>query len=146
MISKTFTFTDYAGIQRKETHYFNITQAEMMQIEMSEKGGFIAKLRRLTESIDVTEMSKIFEFMIDKSYGVRSADGRAFRKTPEALQDFKSTEAYSQLYIELLSNTDEAIKFIKGIMPTMTAEQQKKFDAQIAKQKEELTQAFAPTE
>ena len=57
-----------------------------------------------------------------KSYGEKSLDGKRFIKNKELTEAFIQTEAYSELFVELASNADEAVKFINGIMPkNMTA-------------------------
>jgi hypothetical protein len=117
MIGLDFTFKDFNGVERKEKHFFHISEEELMDMELSEQGGFKAKLERLTDSIDVPEINKIFREMIQKSYGVKSADGRRFSKSPEHFEEFKDTPAYSQLVMNCLQDVNYALAFLKGIMP-----------------------------
>ncbi len=46
-----------------------------------------------------------------------SPDGKRFVKSKEMAEAFSQTEAYSDLFMELSTNTDAAIEFAKGIMP-----------------------------
>ena len=39
MLKKTITYTDYNNTERKEDHYFNLTKAEIMEMELSITGG-----------------------------------------------------------------------------------------------------------
>lgn len=133
MISKEFTYTDFLGNKRTETHRFHLSNQELMTMEVGEYGGFTEMLKRLSSKIDVPELEKIIRNFIDSSYGVMSPDGRKFEKKDEYLEDFKATEMYSQLYMELLQNPQQATEFIKGILPVMTEEQKRQFDEAMLK-------------
>ena len=60
MLKKTITYTDYNGTERTEDFYFNLTKAEILDMEMSEAGGLTAKLNRIIESKDNRELMKHF--------------------------------------------------------------------------------------
>lgn len=117
MISKTITFTDYDGNERTEKFSFHLTKAEMAEMEMSTTGGMSEMVQRIVEAKDVPAIVRIFKELILKAYGVKSPDGRRFIKSAELTEEFTQTEAYSQLFMELSTNPDEAAKFINGIMP-----------------------------
>lgn len=117
MIKLSFTYTDFNGVERTEDAYFHLSEEEIADMELSEEGGFKAKLERLSKSIDVPEINEIFRFMIKKSYGVKSADGRRFSKKPEYFEEFTETPAYSQLVMKCLENVEYALNFLAGIMP-----------------------------
>lgn len=123
MISKTMTFTDYNGVERTETHYFHLTKAELMKMEMSTHGGYAEMIERIVQAKDAPAIMATFEELIHKSYGVKTPDGRGFVKRKEDLDAFVQTEAYSDLFMELLTDTDYAIKFFNGVMPADVAQQ-----------------------
>ena len=52
-----------------------------------------------------------------KSYGKRSDNGRTFIKNDTVREEFLGTEAYSSLFMELITNTDELVRFFNGIVP-----------------------------
>ena len=52
-----------------------------------------------------------------KAYGEKSPDGKRFIKSPELSEAFSQTEAYSELFMELASDSDAASKFVNGIIP-----------------------------
>ena len=114
MLPKKIKSIDFDGNEREETYYFNITEAEMADMALSKDGGLEVYINRIVESKSVPELKELFKFFIDKSYGVKSDDGKYHRKSPELLADFKATQAYSELIIELLSDTQKAIDFIKA--------------------------------
>lgn len=117
MIKKTITYTDYNGVERTETHRFHFTQAEIAKMELSVVGGYAEMIKKIIAAQDTPTLANIFADLIEKSYGVMTPDGKGFDKDPKHLKEFMQTEAYSQLYMELATNTDEAIKFVNGIMP-----------------------------
>ena len=117
MIKKTITFTDYNNNVRKEDFYFNLSKAELAIMEMGTKGGMVEMINRIIDAQDSPALIKIFQDFIQKSYGVKTPDGRGFLKRKEDLEDFMSTEAYSQLFMELVTDSKAAAEFINGIIP-----------------------------
>ena len=118
MIKKTIAYTDYNGNQLKEDFWFNLTKAEVARMEMSTEGGMAEMINRIVAAQDVPSLISIFEEMIQKSYGVKTPDGRGFVKRKEDLDSFMATEAYSELFMELVTDADAAAKFLNGIIPS----------------------------
>lgn len=118
MIKKTIAYTDYNGNQRKEDFWFNLTKAEVARMEMSTEGGMAEMINRIVAAQDVPSLISVFEEMIQKSYGVKTPDGRGFIKRKEDLENFMATEAYSELFMELVTDADTAAKFLNGIIPS----------------------------
>lgn len=117
MIKKTITYTDFDGETRTETHWFNLTKAEILEMELLTVGGMEQLIQKIIEAKDVPSLVKLFKNLIHKSYGVKSADGKRFIKSHEALQEFIETNAYSELFMELATDSEAASEFIKGIIP-----------------------------
>lgn len=123
MIKITKTYNDFNGNSRTEDFYFNLTKAEIMKMEMSIKGGLAERIQRVIDAQDQPAIMEIFEDLIQRSYGVKTPDGRGFMKRPELLEAFIQTEAYSDLFWELATDADAAAKFINGIIPADMAKQ-----------------------
>lgn len=123
MLKKTIKYTDFNDNEISEDFYFNLTEAELVEMETQTGGGLKAKIERIINTRDVSEIMKIFKDIIIKSYGVKSDDGKRFIKSPEVVEAFTQSNAYSELYIELVSNVDSAINFITGIMPKKVSSQ-----------------------
>lgn len=117
MIKETRKYVDFDGVEREEDFYFNFTKAELLQMELSVKGGFHAYIEQIVKAKNETELIRLFKELLEKSYGVKSPDGRKFIKNAEVLEDFKHTEAYSDLFMELATDADKASKFVNGIFP-----------------------------
>lgn len=118
MLKKTITYTDYNGSERTEDFYFNLTKAEVMEMEMSTSGGLTKMINRIVAAQDAPAIISIFKKLVLKAYGVKSPDGKRFIKSEELSTEFSQTEAYSQLFMELATNADEASKFVNGIVPS----------------------------
>ena len=117
MLKKTITYTDYDGLERTEEFRFNLTKAELVDMELTTAGTFSETMKRIIAEKDIIRIAKLFKELLLKSYGVKSDDGKRFVKSKELSEAFSQTEAYSELYMELLSNSDYAVKFIQQVMP-----------------------------
>lgn len=117
MLKKTITYTDYDGLERTEEFRFNLTKAELMDMELTTVGTFSKLMQKIIDEKDMVRLAKYFKELILKSYGVKSDDGKRFIKSPELSEAFSQTEAYSALYMELLGNSEYAVKFIQQVMP-----------------------------
>lgn len=119
MIKKTITYTDYDGNNRTEDFYFNLTKAEVMEMEMSTDGGLEKMINKIIQTTDTKKIIEIFKSIILKSYGEKSPDGRRFIKNDELREAFSQTEAYSQLFMELATDAKAATDFVNGVIPQM---------------------------
>lgn len=117
MLKKTVTYVDYNGVERTEDFYFNLTKAEVTEMEMSVNGGFSKMLEDIVNSKDSARIVELFKEMVLKSYGEKSADGKRFIKSKELSEAFSQTEAYSEIFMELALDEKAAADFVNGIMP-----------------------------
>lgn len=117
MLKKTITYTDYNGTERTEDFYFNLTKAEVMEMELSTTGGLAERIQKIVATQDAPEIIKIFKKLVLDAYGEKSADGKRFIKSDELKEGFSQTEAYSILFMELATDADAAAKFVNGIVP-----------------------------
>ena len=124
MLKKTITYNDYNGVERTEDFYFNLSKAELMEMEMSISGGLTEMIEKIVATKDGPAIMKIFKELVLKAYGEKSADGKRFEKKNGALAEaFAETEAYSQIFMELATDADKAAEFVNGIMPGDIAKQ-----------------------
>ena len=124
MLKKTITYNDYNGVERTEDFYFNLSKAELMEMEMSISGGLTEMIEKIVATKDAPAILKIFKELVLKAYGEKSADGKRFEKKNGALAEaFAETEAYSQIFMELATDADKAAEFVNGIMPSDIAKQ-----------------------
>lgn len=117
MLEKVIKYTDFKGNKREETFTFNLTPAEVMELELGTTGGLAESIQSIIEAQDAPSIIKTFKEIILKSYGKISADGREFMKSEEISKSFSQTNAYSKLFMELSTDDKAAAAFINGIVP-----------------------------
>lgn len=117
MLKKTITYTDYNGTTRKEDFYFNLTQAEVTELEVSVEGGLVEQINRIVAAQNGKVIIETFKDIILRAYGEKSPDGRRFIKNQEVRDAFAQTEAYSNLFMELATDAKAASEFVNGIVP-----------------------------
>jgi hypothetical protein len=122
LLKKTITYEDFNGETVSEDFYFNLSKAELVEIELSHEGGLVASIQKIVETEDGGQIIKEFKNIIMKAYGKKSADGRRFIKNERLCEEFGSTEAYSVLFMELVTDADAAVAFINGVVPAGLAE------------------------
>lgn len=130
MIKKTITYEDYDGNKRTEDFYFNLSKPELIEMQTSEAGGLEKKIEKITQEQDLKKIIELMKEIIQKSYGVKSDDGKRFIKNQEVLDEFMQSEAYSELFMSLATDANAASDFINGILPKGLAEEVKKIEAQ----------------
>lgn len=123
MLKKTMTYVDYNGVERTEDFYFNLTKAEITEMELGVEGGLVEMINKIVAAKDGPAIIAIFKKLILKAYGEKSPDGTRFVKSEELSTAFSQKEAYSDLFMELATNADEAAKFVNGIVPAMEKKQ-----------------------
>lgn len=123
MLKKKVTYTDYNGVERTEDFYFNLSKAEITEMELSTAGGFAEMIQKVVAAQDGPTIIKVFKDLVLKAYGEKSADGKRFVKSEEIATAFSQTEAYSQIFMELATDADAATKFVNGIIPKDMADE-----------------------
>mgnify|MGYP003468150266 FL=1 len=117
MLKKIITYTDYNGVERTEPFYFNLSKAELMEMELGVTGGMTEMLDKIIAAKDAPSLMKTFKEMIMKAYGVKSDDGKRLIKSEELSIAFTQTEAYTVLFMELITDDKAAADFVNGIIP-----------------------------
>lgn len=128
MLKKTINYTNYNGEQKTKDCYFNLSKAEIAEMELEIPGGMAANLKQITEAKDTPSLVKIFKNLILRSYGVKSTDGERFIKNQQVREEFEQSEAYSELFMELATNADSAAEFVNGIIPADLANKVKELE------------------
>lgn len=126
MLVKRISYTDYNGNQRSEDFYFNLNKGEIFNMQFGTEGGLDKAIQKIIQTEDTPKIVKIFQDIILNAYGVKSDDGRRFIKSEELSTEFKQTEAYSELLMELVSDEKKAADFINALMPKDLAEEAQK--------------------
>lgn len=136
MIEERIKYTDLNGNEKEKVAYFHFSKAELIEMQLSEEGGLDKLIQKIVDEQDQAKLVALFKTMILKSYGEVVGDGEGFYKDPKNTAIFEMSEAYSELFMSLITDTDKAIAFVKGIMPNI-ADLNDKIDEKIAEVKAE---------
>lgn len=117
MIKKTVEYVDFNGEQQKEDFYFNLSKAEIAEMELSQNGGLSTHIKKITEAKNSKELITIFKEILIRSIGRRSEDGKRFIKNDTIREEFISSEAYSTIFMELAFDEQAAVEFMHGVVP-----------------------------
>lgn len=130
MFSRIFEYKGYDGQIHKETWWFNLSEAELYKMQLGTVGGVDGMMNRMLREDRPDKIVDMFEMIILKAVGERSADGRRFVKKErpgmpwgEVAEDFRETPAYDQLFKELVQSGEALANFLKGAIPSEVAEQ-----------------------
>lgn len=119
MLKETIEYVDYNNVPRKEEFYFNLNEAEIIEMSANQVD-LAANLQRVVDANDGGEIMRVFKDFLRRAYGEKSEDGRRFMKSPEITEAFMQTEAYNKLFLRLVTDPDYAATFIQGILPKPT--------------------------
>lgn len=125
MLKKRIKYTDYDGNEREEDFYFNLSKAELVELELTTEGGLEQMIQKITDTRDMPKLIELFKRLILMSYGEKSENGKRFIKSKELSDAFAQTEAYSELFMELATDDKAASEFINGIVPQGLAEDER---------------------
>lgn len=117
MLKKRIKYVDYDNNEREEDFYFNLSKAEIAEMELSIEGGLQKWIERVVDAKDTPQIIELFKRLILQSYGEKSPDGKRFIKSEELSKEFSQTEAYSELFMELATDETAAANFVNGIIP-----------------------------
>lgn len=122
MLKKTITYRDFNDEEHTEDFYFNLTKAEILEMNLSTYGGLDKMIEKIIATQDTPKIIAMFKDLVLRSYGEKSDDGKRFIKTDEVREAFSQTQAYSDIFMELSTNEQAAIEFVNGIVPKDIAE------------------------
>ena len=117
MLKITRKYEDFDGHEREEDFYFNLTKAELAEFRFSVNGGVEALLDGMIKAQDQKSMIEYAKRLVLMSYGEKSLDGREMLKNDAIREKFMSTQAYSDIFMDVATNDKFAADFIKGILP-----------------------------
>lgn len=124
MLKKSITYEDLEGNKVTEDFYFNLNKGELLELEITAgKKGFAEMLKAIVASEDGKAIVENFKMIILKAYGKKSEDGKRFIKNQDLRDEFEQSDAYSELFVSLISDAGEGARFVNGVVPANMAEQ-----------------------
>lgn len=118
MIKKTVTYEDYNGLKRTEDFYFNLNEAELLEMQVSTGGNGVAEMMRaMIAKNDMAAILFFFKDFVLKAYGEKSQDGLRFVKNDSIRASFEQSNAYPIIFMELATDDKAAAEFVNGVVP-----------------------------
>lgn len=139
MLKKTIKYTNFSGVERERTLYFDLTKAELTMLGLSVDGGLDVVLTNLMEAENIPELIQNFEKILLLSYGEKSEDGERFIKGDDISRKFKESPVYDEIFMELITDEKKAADFINAVMPDDIDEYISKLEARRNKSVENQT-------
>ena len=128
MYKKTLEYEDFNGDKVKEDLYFNLSKAELLEMNFRAKGGLKNYIEAIINARDTETLTDIFKTLLLKSYGVKSPDGRRFMKNDQIREEFECSIPYDILFTTLATDAKEAADFVNGILPKELVEEMEKVE------------------
>jgi hypothetical protein len=133
MFSITKTYTDYNGIEKTETFWFNLNQRELSQLALGPSGGLDGVISEIVSTNDMGRTMELLEEIVLSAYGKKMPDGR-FAKTDDDghryADHFKQTAVYDESFMDLLLDVNKLIAFVNGVVPAGLKESVEKASAE----------------
>lgn len=117
MLKQTVTYLDYDGNERTEDFYFNLSPAELYELQFSESGGIGSLMEKISKEQDFTKIVEYFKKFVLLAYGEKSLDGKYLFKDADVKRRFEACPAYSQIFMDLATDAEVAAKFMKEVQP-----------------------------
>lgn len=124
MFKHTVEYEDFNGNQRKEDLYFHLSVPEVTRLQAEIGGKAMDEyVKELSDNQNVNDLLDFLEKMLLNSYGQKTSDGRSFRKSKEARDEFEQSQAYAEMFSQLILEPDLARKFGSSVSGKTKASQ-----------------------
>lgn len=125
MQKHTVQYEDFDGVNRTENLYFNISKSELLENielkdELLEVHAILDKGAKTDVKLELSEIKKVLDLVkrfAKLSYGIRSEDGKTFRKSQEIWEDFQFSAVYDTWLFELFEKPEKAVSFLVDSLP-----------------------------
>jgi len=139
MLKKTIEFKDLEGNSHTRDFYFHIKKDVLIEQELVHEGGFREHLNNIIQSGKGRVIMDTFKEIIAMSVGEKSEDGLSFLQSKERSEWFMGTDAYTEFFMELVTDAEGASKFINAIMPSDVEEAAAKMEARLKRSGLDMT-------
>ena len=118
MLKKTHTYYDFDGQQRTEDFYFNLTEAELTELEYSMNGGLSQLLEKIIKEDDQKQIIEYFKKIVIMAYGVKSLDGIIPLTNSAALFASWASSMKMSEYAMVEANSSRTLSFLTNCLPS----------------------------
>jgi hypothetical protein len=115
MFKHTVQYNDFNGTERKEELYFHLSLPEVTRIEAEVGKSLDEHIKELNVNQEQKKLLDFLEMVILNSYGQKTSDGKSFYKSKELRDSFEYSQAYAEVFEQLLLNPELARKFGESV-------------------------------
>lgn len=115
MFKHTVTYKDFNGNDRKEDLYFHLSLPEVTRIQAEIGKDIQDHVKELVDNQNLKNLLEFLEMMMLNSYGQKSSDGKVFNKTKEIRHAFEYSQAYAEIFEQMMTNPELAKKFGEAV-------------------------------
>lgn len=115
MFKHSVEYVDFNGSDRKEDLYFHLSLPEVTRLEAEIGMGLEDYIKGLTTNQELNTLLAFLERMLLSSYGQKTSDGKSFIKSQVIREAFEYSQAYAEIFEQVLSNPDLARKFGENV-------------------------------
>lgn len=115
MFRQTIKYEGFSGEPREWEAYFHYTKADKTRIQVRHGNyqEFLSNAMRTGNSEVILEE---LEYLVKTAYGVKSADGLTFRRSPEILAAFVDSGAYDEFVYQIATDEQFQIHFLEALL------------------------------
>lgn len=115
MFKHTVEYVDFNGNERKEELYFHLSLPEVTRIEAEIGKPMDQYIQEVTANQDMKTLLDFLEKMILNAYGQKTSDGKSFHKSKALRDEFEYSQAYAEVFEQLLTDKELARKFGEAV-------------------------------
>lgn len=115
MFKHNVSYKDFNGNDRKEDLYFHLSLPEVTRLEAEIGKPLTEYTQELAENMDVKKLLDFLERILLQSYGRKTSDGKSFHKSKEMREEFEYSQAYAEVFEQMLTNPELARKFGEAV-------------------------------
>lgn len=115
MVKYPVKYIDFDGNEQTETLQFNMTNAELMEMELATDGGMQHLIEEIQETKDGYKVMMLIKDLVLRAYGEKTPDGKRFYKNQQMKEAFQASEAYSQFLTDLASDANKLAEFFNNL-------------------------------
>lgn len=115
MFKYNVKYKDFNGNDRDEDLYFHLSLPEVTRLEAEIGKTLTDYAKDLTANMDIQKLLQFIEKILLQSYGKKSPDGRSFIKTQSIRDEFEYSQAYAEVFEEMINNPELARKFGEAV-------------------------------
>lgn len=115
MFTHKITYVDFNGTERVEDFYFHLSLPEVTRLEAEIGKNLSEYAKEVAANQDLKQLLDFIEKLVLSSYGKKSPDGKSFLKSDDIRKEFEYSQAYAELFEEMLTSPELAKKFGESV-------------------------------